>query len=62
MEYVSARFNLSKDGPEILKRICKAGTECNNYCEHSESHIVSIACWIKCCNVQGKNVRCIPIK
>ena len=57
-----ARINLPKDGPEILKRICKARDECIYHCEHREPHIVSIKCHIQCCDVPGKNVRCVPIE
>jgi len=61
IEYTEARINLPKEGPEIYKRICKAGKNCTYHCEHKKPHIISIACNIRCCNVLGKDVRCISI-
>jgi len=61
MIHPEARINVPKEGPAILKRICKAGNKCPYYCEHKEKHIVSILCNLKCCDVKGKDVRCVPI-
>lgn len=61
MEYVDARLNLPKIGPEIFKRVCKAGMKCAYSCEHGKPHIVSLLCGIRCCDHPGKDVRCIPI-
>ena len=62
MEISEARKNLPKVGPAIYMRICKSGIKCNYNCEHKEPHIVSLLCNLKCCDVQGKNVRCVAIE
>ncbi len=59
IEYIEARTKLPKDGPMVYQRICKA--KCTYDCEHKNPHMVSIACHIRCCNIEGKDVRCIPI-
>lgn len=60
-ECPDARFNLPKEGPAVYMRKCKAGKECIYQCEHSDPHLISIACNVRCCDVPGKNVRCAPI-
>jgi len=44
-----------------MKRICKAAQErkYNKVCEHSGVHEQTTACFIRCCDVVGKDVRCI---
>lgn len=36
-------------------------TECYN-CRHSEQHNQDTDCFIKCCDVHDKNVRCVSIE
>lgn len=55
-----ARINLPKDGSKYLTRICKAEMKCTTYCEHRNPHITSLACYIRCCDFPGKDVRCVP--
>lgn len=60
IEDTEARINLPKTGAKQLQRICKAGMICTYSCEHRKPHIVSLACHTRCCDVPGKDVRCIP--
>lgn len=60
--YSAAKIGLPKTGPKIYMRVCKAGQKCRYCCEHRKPHMVSIKCSIKCCDVIGKDVRCVPIE
>lgn len=44
-----------------MKNQCKANNtsdECK-VCEHNEEHDINLRCFLRCCEVPGKNVRCI---
>ncbi len=44
-----------------MKNQCKAhdsNWECK-YCSHNEKHDINVTCFMRCCNIPGKNVRCI---
>lgn len=61
MIHPEARKNVPTEGPAILKRICAARMKCTYHCGHRKPHIVGILCCIKCCDVEGKDVRCVAI-
>lgn len=62
IEYTEARVKLPKNGLSVYKRICKSRNKCTHYCEHRNPHMVSIACHIRSCDTQGKDVRCVPVQ
>lgn len=45
----------------MFKNKCKAhdsNTECKE-CAHNIEHDINLECFLRCCEVPGKNVRCI---
>ncbi len=60
--YTDARINLPKEGINPLMRVCKAGMKCTYSCEHRKPHYVSLACFTRCCDIPGKNVRCVSVE
>lgn len=62
IECTEARINLPKEGMKPLMRVCKAGMKCTYHCEHRNPHLISIACQTRCCDVPGKDVRCVSVE
>lgn len=53
--------NYKTNGGKNMKNKCKAHDsiiECKK-CEHNTEHDISLRCLLRCCEVPGKNVRCV---